>query len=130
MKKLKVNNKASTYRIRETYARIDVHEPKTLRDILPNSSILDIVEIWDGGNNEAHLFVQKNKGIFILYEVIFFYNNSERKNKYEYIIKNTNNIHDITNEISDFCKTRYADTMKFDFNKLSDNPIVLTFFGL
>lgn len=72
MKKLKVNNKASTYRIRVTYARIDVHEPKTLRDILPNnSSILDIAEIWNGGNNETHLFVQKIKGYLFFMRLYF-----------------------------------------------------------
>ena len=116
-------------KIKEVYDRIGVSEARlpVLKHLSNNSDVLNLVEIWDGGPTEGHLFIQKDDGKYILYEIIYHFN-SKTETVYKHILRNDNTIQSIVNEIADFCKIRYDGTLKFDFTEMMYDKIVCEFF--
>ena len=117
-------------KIKEVYDRIGVSEARMpILEYLPNNSdILNLVEIWDGGPTEGHLLIQKNKGKYIIYEIIHPFN-AQRATIDTYTIQDNSSIASIVNEIEVYCKNRYEGTLNFNFSKISQDKAVCTFFG-
>lgn len=118
------------YPVKKAYDRIGVRNISTLwLPYVHNSSdILNLVEFWDGGPMEGHLFIQKHEQMYILYELIHHFN-TNTPSKYEYLLRNTDRMEHVVQELDAFCKSRYGGTLDFDFRKLSHHQEAFRFFG-
>ena len=118
-------------KIKEVYGRIGVSKARMpVLEHLPNDSdILDLIEIWDGGPMEGHIFIQKDNGKYVIYEMIHHFN-AKSETIYKHTIQDDLCIRSIMKEIEDLCENRYEGTLRFDFEKMMEDKTVRAFFGL